>query len=52
MVHNPLFDNANTRQVMESRNISFPILDYERIFMLFDYAAANGWGKQNNGSRC
>lgn len=49
VVHNPMFDNRNTREVMRAAGIAFPRLDRERIFKLFDYAAARNWGRQVGG---
>lgn len=49
VVHTPRFDTSNMRQVMEAIGLSFPILDRDRIFMLFDWAAARNWGRGSNG---
>ena len=49
MVHTPLFDVSNTLRVMEAAGLTFPALDQKRIFKLFDYAAACGWGRRTNG---
>jgi len=49
MVHNPLFDVSNTRQVMDSTGLTFPVLNRDRVFRLFDYAAACEWGRRTNG---
>jgi len=46
IVHNPLFDTTNTRAVMEAAGLTFPTLNRERIFRLFDYASRRGWGRQ------
>jgi len=51
VVHTPRFDTTNTRQVMEAIGLSFPTLDHDRILMLFDWAAARGWGRGSNGRR-
>jgi nucleoside-diphosphate-sugar epimerase len=49
VMHTPLFDVSNTRSVMEAAGLTFPALDQKRIFRLFDYAAASGWGRRTNG---
>jgi len=49
VVNTPLFDASNTREVMKASGMSFPVLNRDRIFMLFDYAAACGWGRRTNG---
>lgn len=49
VVHNPMFDTTNTRRVMEASGLTFPTLTPERIFKLFDYAAARDWGRRTNG---
>ncbi len=49
VVHNPHFDVSNTREVMQAAQIRFPELDSRRIFKMFDYAAAQNWGRRTNG---
>lgn len=49
VVHNPRFDVTNTREVMEATGVEFPVLNQERINMLFDYAASQNWGRRTNG---
>ncbi|MHC4441981.1 MAG: SDR family oxidoreductase [Planctomycetota bacterium] len=48
--HNPVFDMSNTREVMDSEGLSFPILDHDRIIKLFEYASACGWRQAGNGN--
>jgi len=48
VVHTPQFDTSNTQSIVEAAGITFPVLDQERISMLFDYAAARGWGRSNS----
>jgi len=48
VVHTPRFDTSNMRQVMEAIDISFPLLDRDRIFMLFDWAATRNWGRSSS----
>lgn len=50
MTHNPLFDTTNTRQAMQAANVRFPALSRKRIFNLFDFAAAQHWGRGSNGN--
>ncbi|NLX14864.1 MAG: NAD-dependent epimerase/dehydratase family protein [Phycisphaerales bacterium] len=49
-VHNPLFDCANTREVMAARRIEFPTLDLDRLTKLLDYATACDWGRQTKAT--
>lgn len=49
VVHTPRFDTSNAGQVMQCTGLTFPRLDRDRIFRLFDYAARHGWGRQSNG---
>lgn len=49
VVHTPEFDVGNARDVMAALNIEFPALDQQRIFAMFDYAAANRWGRGTDG---
>jgi len=49
VVHNPRFDMTNTLAVMKEAGLTFPVLDRQRIFRLFDYAARQGWGRQSGG---
>ena len=51
VAHTPRFDTSNTRRVMEAIKLSFPILDRDRILMLFDWAAARGWRRGSNERR-
>ncbi|UCD29817.1 MAG: SDR family oxidoreductase [Planctomycetota bacterium] len=43
--HNPVFDMANTKKVMDRAGLKFPILDHDRIIKLFKYASARSWRK-------
>jgi len=47
VVHCPRFDMTHTREVMQAGGIRFPTLDRQRVFRLFDYATAKGWGRSN-----
>ncbi|GMV97716.1 MAG: hypothetical protein AMXMBFR83_20710 [Phycisphaerae bacterium] len=49
VVHTPEFDVRNAREVMSALRIEFPILDKQRIFTMFDYAAAHRWGRGTDG---
>jgi nucleoside-diphosphate-sugar epimerase len=49
VAHNPHFCMDNARQVMAEAGLTFPSLDAERIYMLFDYAAKRAWGRGTNG---
>lgn len=50
VVHTPQFDVTHTREVMKTTDVAFPTLTPERIYMLFDFAAAREWGK-NTGNK-
>jgi len=50
MTHNPLFDTTNTRRAMQAATVDFPTLNRERVFNLFDYAAAKQWGRGSSGN--
>ena len=45
VVHTPQFDMSHTREAMEVSGNPFPELTPERIYMLFDFAAARDWGR-------
>ncbi len=45
VVHTPQFDMSHTREAMRVAEVAFPELTPERIFMLFDFAAARDWGR-------
>lgn len=45
--HNPLFDLTHTREVMRAIGLDEPLLDRERLFKLFDYAAQSNFGRRN-----
>lgn len=45
VVHTPQFDMSHTHQAMEIARVDFPELTPERIYMLFDFAAARDWGR-------
>jgi nucleoside-diphosphate-sugar epimerase len=47
--HNPRFDQANTREVMQATGVGFPSIDQDRFFTLLDYAVAQNWGQRSNG---
>jgi nucleoside-diphosphate-sugar epimerase len=49
VVHTPIFDVTNTREIMAQASIAFPELNSDRIFMMFDYAASQNWGRRTNG---
>ena len=49
MQHSPQFDITNTREVMQAAGVTFPELSKNRIFMMFDYAASQNWGRRTNG---
>jgi nucleoside-diphosphate-sugar epimerase len=51
VVHTPRFDTTNTQAVMRDLGISFPVLDRERILMLFDWAARRNWGRSSSNAR-
>lgn len=43
--HTPTFDVTHTRQVMQKVGLTFPTLSEQRLFRIFDYAAAQDWGR-------
>lgn len=45
--HHVLFDQSNTRDVMNRHGIEFPRLDQSRFNRLLDYAATQKWGQKN-----
>jgi nucleoside-diphosphate-sugar epimerase len=47
MTHNPIFEMGNTLKVMEAAGRSFPMLDRECVFRLFEYAVNQDWGRQS-----
>ena len=49
VVHTPVFDTTHMQEVMQASGIPFPELDKHRIFMMFDYAASQNWGRRTNG---
>lgn len=49
VVHTPKFDVTNAREVAAAAGIELPVLDKERIFKLFNYAAAHRWGRGTDG---
>ncbi|MBI4581965.1 MAG: SDR family oxidoreductase [Planctomycetes bacterium] len=49
VVHTPEFDTTHTREAMQAADIQFPELTPERVYMLFDFAAARDWGRHANG---
>lgn len=44
VTHNPVFQQNNTREVMDALGIEFPALDRDRFFTLLDFAIARRWG--------
>jgi len=46
VVHTPQFDMSHTREAMQTSRVEFPELTPERVYMLFDFAAARDWGRQ------
>lgn len=51
VVHTPRFDTSNAQAVMRDLSMRFPVLDQERIVMLFDWAARRNWGRSSSNSR-
>jgi nucleoside-diphosphate-sugar epimerase len=49
VVHTPHFDVRNAREVAAAIGLEFPVLDKQRIFTMFDYAAAHRWGRGTDG---
>jgi len=49
VLHSPVFDMANTLEVMRTADIAFPTIDRQRAFSLFDYASSQQWGRGNGG---
>jgi nucleoside-diphosphate-sugar epimerase len=49
VVHTPHFDTTNSREIMRRFGVVFPVLDQQRIFKMFDYAASSNWGRRTNG---
>lgn len=49
VVHTPRFDVRNAREVARAAGVEFPVLDKQRIFTMFDYAASQRWGRGLDG---
>lgn len=52
VTHNPVFQQDNTREVMDVFGIQFPALDRDRFFTLLDFAKARRWGLRADRSLC
>jgi nucleoside-diphosphate-sugar epimerase len=51
VVHTPQFDMRNTQDAMRTAETPFPELTPERIYMLFDFAAARDWGRHTSSKK-
>lgn len=51
VVHTPKFDMSHTAEAMAAARTAFPELTPERIYMLFDFAAARDWGRHTGSKK-